>query len=308
MMNRAIALINVDICVSGDILKPYASASLKSVFLEAIKGVPSTLDSSKTYYEFLKEYHKDDGENVEDQIKILGSGSDHATFAYYAGVPALYYSFGIDKKKYPKYSGGYPLYHTGYETFYAMDKLIDPGFKLHRTCSQISLHMILQLAESSIVPLDPKGVVSEIEKGFQKMNEKALKDNGAGEALSHLKESFEVLKSSVSKWKSQMSTQKLDDLPSQRRINDVLMMLERTFLLPQGLPGRPEYRHALFSPAKFDSYAGASFPGIQDLLHDLESLSEEEKKLRFKEVRKHLSDLMIILRQAASWLSLDLEI
>ena len=41
---------------------------------------------------------------------------------------------------------------------------------------------------------------------------------------------------------------------SQRRINDVLMMLERTFLLPQGLPGRPEYRHALFSPAKFDSY------------------------------------------------------
>jgi hypothetical protein len=43
----------------------------------------------------------------------------------------------------------------------------------------------------------------------------------------------------------------------QRALNDQLMMLERVFLLPKGLPGRPDVRHALFSPAKFDLYGKA---------------------------------------------------
>ena len=102
--------------MSGDILNPKASPSLKSVFVEAIKNVPSTKDSSKSYYEFLKEYYKNDEtpvDNIEDKINILGSGSDHAPFAYYAGVPSLDYYFDIDKQKYPESSGGYPTYHKG---------------------------------------------------------------------------------------------------------------------------------------------------------------------------------------------------
>ena len=39
-----------------------------------------------------------------------------------------------------------------------------------------------------------------------------------------------------------------------RMMNDQIMMLERVFILPKGLPGRPETRHSLFSPSKFNSY------------------------------------------------------
>ena len=39
-----------------------------------------------------------------------------------------------------------------------------------------------------------------------------------------------------------------------RRRNDQQMLMERIFLLPQGLPGQHSNRHALFSPAKFNSY------------------------------------------------------
>ncbi len=48
--------------------------------------------------------------------------------------------------------------------------------------------------------------------------------------------------------------QHISDQLEQRALNDQLMLLERVFLLPQGLPGRPDVRHALFSPAKFDLY------------------------------------------------------
>ena len=39
------------------------------------------------------------------------------------------------------------------------------------------------------------------------------------------------------------------------------MKLDRVFLLPQGLPDRPLYRHAIISPSKYDSYSAGSFPG-----------------------------------------------
>ena len=37
-------------------------------------------------------------------------------------------------------------------------------------------------------------------------------------------------------------------------LNDKLMMLERIFILPKGLPFRPFNRHALFSPAANNLY------------------------------------------------------
>ena len=44
------------------------------------------------------------------------------------------------------------------------------------------------------------------------------------------------------------------------------------------------------------------FPGILDLLHDYEELEEKERVERVLELRRHLSDLMILFRQAAAWL------
>jgi len=316
IMNRAVALINIDICVSGDILSPSASPILKEVFIEAIKSVPSTYDPSQTYYEFLENYIKDDIINkVEDKIKITGSGSDHAPFSFYAGIPALYLSLKIDKHKYPGL-GGYPTYHTGYETFYLVDQFIDPGFKLHRTCSKLSLHMLLNLGESAFLPLTPRHIVVEMQNEIDSMIEKnvpqILKDNGAGPAFDLMLESIRDFNVSASSWIDMREAMKKEEEVVQplrlRSLNDQIMLLERTFLLPGGLPGRAHHRHALFSPAKFNSYGGAAFPGISDLLHEVEKLDTGERRERFKEIRKHLSDLMIVLRQAASWLSTETQI
>ena len=99
--------------------------------------VKSSNDPSKTYYQFLQEFIESEGMKdvtVEDlgkpfrtltqnhpihplkyvyheliglsagvlkifiSVKISGSGSDHAPFSFYAGIPSLLYSFKIDKK------------------------------------------------------------------------------------------------------------------------------------------------------------------------------------------------------------------
>ena len=61
-------------------------------FLKAIKGIPSTADQTQSYYQFLEDFYQRDNstkkKTVRENIKILGSGTDHASFAYYAGVPS----------------------------------------------------------------------------------------------------------------------------------------------------------------------------------------------------------------------------
>merc|ERR1719225_25987 len=88
-----------------------------------------------------------------------------------------------------------------------------------------------------------------------------------------------------------------------RIVNDQMMQLERVFLMPAGLPGRPESRNAIFAPAKYNSYAGSAFPGIADLLHEIDDLEIEAKEARWKELRRHVSDLMIMIQEAARFLS-----
>ena len=98
LMDRAVALINVDPGGPiGPIIDPDASPILKDVFLEAMRAVPSPVDPNKSYHEFIQnwlvEENKTGKNNVEEFVETLGSGSDHESFAFYAGVPSLFFSF-----------------------------------------------------------------------------------------------------------------------------------------------------------------------------------------------------------------------
>ena len=141
LMHRSVGLVNTDICVSGTIVKPQASPVLKDSVIKALKMADNPTQSGpKKYYDFWKEWtnqgKNNDGDHKEPKFKLLGSGSDHAPFAFYLNIPAINLRFKDDNKEYPGV-GQYPMYHTGYETFYLMDKLIDPGFKIHKTCAQV---------------------------------------------------------------------------------------------------------------------------------------------------------------------------
>ena len=68
------------------------------------------------------------------------------------------------------------------------------------------------------------------------------------------------------------------------------------------ISGRPDIRNAIFAPSQFNAYGGAAFPGITDLLHEIEDLDDISKKKRYEELKKHLSDLMIMINEASRFL------
>ena len=89
-----------------------------------------------------------------------------------------------------------------------------------------------------------------------------------------------------------------------RVMNDQMRGFERTLLLYDGLPDRIQYRHVVTAPSLFDAYGGSAFPGIGDLLYKLDQSEEgsSEHGLTVKQLRKHISDLMIITQRAAHYL------
>ena len=85
-------------------------------------------------------------------------------------------------------------------------------------------------------------------------------------------------------------------------VNDQMMNLDKAFLLQTGLPGRPIYSHAIMSPAEFDRYGSGYFPGIGDQLYDFDTQTDDEKQKRLKILKKHVSQLMIVILRAVDHL------
>ena len=128
-----------------------------------------------------------------------------------------------------------------------------------------------------------------------------LEENNA--SLKFVKEAVLDFEKATSKFMNRLEIIKSSEDPMELRIvNDQMMQLERIFNMPQGLPGRPGIRNAIFAPAKFNSYAGSAFPGISDLLHEIDDLDDELKVSRWKQIRQHLSDLMIMILEAERFL------
>ena len=177
---------------------------------------------------------------VEQHVKLLVPGSDHNNFAFYAGVPAVFFMFGTDSQIYPP-RPYYPTYHTGFETFYLVDKILDPHFSLHKSCSQLGMHMMLQLAESALLPLATRHFVAEVEKGIAGLEKagavKQLRDAGLGEPYDILLASVKEFTTASTTWaekrkEMQMSGELVDPLKA-RMINDQIMKFERVWILPK---------------------------------------------------------------------------
>ena len=80
--------------------------------------------------------------------------------------------------------GQYPLYHTGYETFYLVDEITDPGYRIHKTCAQTSMHMLLNLADSLILPYNLNHLSEEMADSIEKFKTSGVESLGGNSKAS----------------------------------------------------------------------------------------------------------------------------
>ncbi|XP_051783133.1 N-acetylated-alpha-linked acidic dipeptidase 2 [Erpetoichthys calabaricus] len=306
LQDRAVAYINADSSIEGNYtLRVDCTPSLNTLVYNLAKQITSP-DEGFESMSLYESWHKKDNwtENRDaPRISKLGSGSDFEAYFQRLGIASARARYTKNRKT-DKYSN-YPVYHSVYETFELVEKFYDPRFTQMLAVAQVRGGLIFELADSPLLPFDCKEYAVAL-KDYADSIYRLAKVHQA--QLDLYRVSFDALFSGVENFTKAATDfhERLKSIdmknPLQLRIvNDQLKNLERAFIDPLGLPGRPFYRHIIFAPSSHNKYAGESFPGIYDAMFDIENAESPVKA--WDEVKRQISIAAYTVQAAAMTLT-----
>jgi N-acetylated-alpha-linked acidic dipeptidase len=194
----------------------------------------------------------------------LGSGSDYTAFLDHVGVPSFEAGFTN-----PASSG---TYHSAYDDTYNMERHLDPGYLGHAGSARLNGVALLRLANADILPFRYSDYASAVTSYVQELQKVQQDTEGAAQVdLGILLEATEGWGAASTDLEERAGELLADgDTDSRRasraikRINRALSAQERALTQPQGLPGRPWFRHQVYAPGLVTGYAVQFLPGMRD--------------------------------------------
>ncbi|XP_052609046.1 N-acetylated-alpha-linked acidic dipeptidase 2 isoform X1 [Peromyscus californicus insignis] len=306
LQERSVAYINSDSSIEGNYtLRVDCTPLLYQLVYKVAREISSPDDGfeSKSLYEsWLK---KDPSPEYKDYPRInkLGSGSDFEAYFQRLGIASGRARYTKNRKT-DKYSS-YPVYHTIYETFELVENFYDPTFKKQLSVAQFRGALVYELADSVIIPFNIQDYAKALKTyaanifNLSKKHKQQLRNYGV--SFDSLFSAVTNFSKAASDFHRRLTQVDLTDPIAVRIMNDQLMLLERAFIDPLGLPGRQFYRHIIFAPSSHNKYAGESFPGIYDAMFDIENRADPH--LAWAEVKKHISIAAFTIQAAAGTLT-----
>lgn len=261
---KAVAYINVDEATSGQNLHGQAVASLAPMLVETTHSLQDP--SGKSLYGAWKatvarerEQGTQSGQMNDSGISDsgladtrIGSGSDHTVFLNFVGVPVI----GLE------FDGDYGVYHSAYDDFFWMNHFGDPGYLYHTLMSQLWGVTALRLANADLLPFDFANYASNIRDFVNEMAKgkdmSRLDLGGVRKEIDAFEDAGQGFNQSLNR---KLSSGQIDpELAS--ALNHGMMKAERNWLNPEGIPGRPWFKHILYG-ARF-TYAHLELPGLTE--------------------------------------------
>lgn len=263
LRDHAVAYLNVDSSTSG----PTFTASAVPSLNQLIGEVAATITDPDTGLSVAQAKQRADTRqtsglpNAAGSALVsnrLGSGSDYTVFLNFIGVPIVDMAF----------DGPYGVYHSQYDDHSWVSRIGDPGFKYHEAMTKLWGVMALRLANADTLPLDYRPYASAVADFEQELESDWRKTSGTTGADAV----FEPLRAALSRFAqaagaaaASQSAALASGEPSQlAAINRRLMRTERALLDPEGIPGRPWYRHQIYAP-KF-TYAPDLLPALGEAI------------------------------------------
>ena len=294
LRTKLVAYLNVDSAAAGPNFHGGASGSLAPFLVETSRSIQDPGGGSlhdawlKSTAEERKEDHDtqpvNDGNVVNTRI---GSGSDHTVFLNFLGRPVITLEF----------DGPYGVYHSMYDDFYWMNHFGDPGYRYHAAMSQLWGVTALRLAQADVLPLDFEFYGDTINQFLTEL-EKNKKFEAAKLNLTSAHQAAKELQSVAAQTEAlltpSVATGKLT-AAQRAAINQLLMQGEANFILPEGIPGRPWFKHMLYS-ARY-TYAHLELPAITEAV---ESGNWPEAQRQTKALVKALNAEMALMQQVAA--------
>ncbi len=274
---NAVAYLNLDSAVTGGDFGAQGTPSLRDLVRQAIAEIPDPVRGGTVGSAWERRLHGqwasgapvdiDDPAAFELHLGPLGSGSDYTVFVDHLGLPAINFGF----------SGKYGVYHSAYDNFRWMERFGDPQFVYHVAAARFYGLLAMRLAGADIVPMRFGSYAVALRLQLDALRRDAIRErrgprdseseplftpdfapvlaalDGLAVAGSEVDARFDVVVAA-------------QDRAAATRLTDGLRLVEQAFLDPDGLPGRPWFRHLLVAPGTTTGYAPWPFPELAEAL------------------------------------------
>jgi N-acetylated-alpha-linked acidic dipeptidase len=222
----------------------------------------------------------------EIRLEALGSGSDYTPFLQHLGIAALNVGFGGE--------GQYGQYHSIYDSYDHYVRFMDPDLAYGAALAKVGGRAVLRLAQAELLPFEFTAAaatigayVEEVEALASRLRSETERHNqalerGAFEAVAPPDETrvtparkepvpylnFAPLRNAAERL--QQAARAYDRALAQkgpaasaearRAANAILLRAERALTRPEGLAGRPWFRHHVYAPGYYTGYGVKTLP------------------------------------------------
>ena len=257
LRRRAVAYINVDSSASGPNFTSSAVPSLNRLVSEAARDVRAPGHRASIARVAAERKTREAGalpnaNSAELVNNRLGSGSDYTVFLNHLGIPVVDMSF----------DGPYGVYHSMYDDHRWVSRIGDPGFRYHTAMTRLWGVMALRLANADVLPFDYRPYAERLATFAKEVEGRWTDVKGAGAGPSPFAPVHAAIRrfaDAAARAHTRAERALAGSAADRAAINRALMDAERALLDPDGIPGRPWYRHQIYAP-KF-TYAPEILPG-----------------------------------------------
>ena len=285
LSKNAVAYINLDMASMGINFSASATPPLHAAVIRAAGLVPQAGDEA--------------GGTVLDAWSALGppaigtpgGGSDHVGFNCHLGIPSCsLHAGGSDGT----------AYHSNYDTLAWYRSTVGAEYKSATMISRVCSALIADLADSAIVPLDPRTVVVEMHRRLPALLAVA-EETLVPLDIVPLEQALVEL-TSVASQAGQLLEEIPEDHPRRGEVNQAVILLERNWTDELGLTGRPWFRNLYCTSHRSSGYGSVVLPLLVEAIEDRDPVAVQKAVLRYRErtlaLAQALRDLLEIAQEA----------
>ena len=291
LTTNGVAYINADMAVSGPDFGASASPSLKQPIIDAAQAVQYPQSKKSVYEQWCA-----DNDSVTPPMGNLGGGSDHMGFYMHIGIPSGEVSM----------ASPVPIYHSSYDNMAWYERFADTEFIYGPAVAAIDGILATRLANADILPYDMTRYAEDVATHCKDLKDRAEK-LGITIDLTSLEESVTALGAAAQRFEEnrdrRVASGKIEK-DQATAANQLLIGVEKAFIHPDGLQGRPWHRSLYASQDPFSGYASWLLPGLR---YEIETHSEEGFRqwlaiylAALQDLTKRVSDLAEQLGSAPS--------
>jgi len=198
-----------------------------------------------------------------------------------------------------QFNGPYGVYHSMYDDFFWMNHFGDPGYRYHTLMSQLWGVTALRLANADLLPFDFAAYADNVRQFVAEMSKgkdiKQLDLKPVNDAIGEFESAGQRLNMAL----EQALTSGKVDPKLAADLNVSMMQVERNWLNPDGIPGRPWFKHILYG-CRY-TYAHLELPGLTEAVEkqDWQTARQQAEILRaaLEKNTKLVEELNIIVKK-----------